>query len=237
MKERVAALVGGRASAMWVSTFHSACVRILRREAKRLGPTRSFSIYDAADSQRLMALVCRELDLDPKRSRRASFAAQVCNLKNELVDAETFAAQRRQPPERTLAEAYTRYQRRLREANALRLRRPDHDDGAPAAGVPRRRGALPAPVPARARRRVPGHQPRAVRAGPRAGRGAGGREPRACRRPSCASSATPTSRSTRSAARRSATSSSSRTTTRTPDDPARAELPLHPDDPLARPTR
>jgi DNA helicase-2/ATP-dependent DNA helicase PcrA len=67
MKDRVAALVGGRARAMWVSTFHSACVRILRAEAKLLGHTSSFSIYDAADSQRLMTLVIRELDLDPKR--------------------------------------------------------------------------------------------------------------------------------------------------------------------------
>jgi DNA helicase-2/ATP-dependent DNA helicase PcrA len=67
MKERVAAMVGNRARVMWVMTFHSACVRILRENAKRLGFTSTFSIYDAADSQRLMALVCRELELDPKR--------------------------------------------------------------------------------------------------------------------------------------------------------------------------
>ena len=67
MKERVAALVGSRARAMWVSTFHSACVRILRLEAKKLGFTATFSIYDSADAQRLMTLVCRDLDLDPKR--------------------------------------------------------------------------------------------------------------------------------------------------------------------------
>ena len=66
MAGRVAALVGARARAMWVMTFHSACVRILRREAARFGYPSSFSIYDQADSQRLMALVCRELDLDPK---------------------------------------------------------------------------------------------------------------------------------------------------------------------------
>src|SRR5687768_15203374 len=65
MKERVAAMVGEKvAGPMWVSTFHSACVRIMRREAKRLGFTTSFSIYDDADSQRLMRLVCRDLDLD-----------------------------------------------------------------------------------------------------------------------------------------------------------------------------
>ena len=67
MKERVAELIGPQAKSMWVSTFHSACVRILRSEADRLGYTKSFSIYDSADSQRLMTMVCRELDLDPKR--------------------------------------------------------------------------------------------------------------------------------------------------------------------------
>ena len=78
---------------MWVSTFHSACVRILRRESKKLGFTSSFSIYDAADSKRLMALVCRDLDLDPKRYPPKSFSAKISNLKNELIDEETFAAQ------------------------------------------------------------------------------------------------------------------------------------------------
>jgi len=68
MRERVTDLVGGRARSMWVSTFHSACVRILRREAKTLGFTSNFTIYDAADSQRLMTQVIRELDLDPKRN-------------------------------------------------------------------------------------------------------------------------------------------------------------------------
>ena len=125
MRERVAALVGPRARAMWVMTFHSACVRILRREAAKVGLKSTFSIYDAADSQRLMALVLRDLDLDPKRYPPRSFAAQVSNLKNELVDEETFAARAAEGNhhERTLAEAYTAYQRRLRQANAL-----DFDD-------------------------------------------------------------------------------------------------------------
>src|SRR5215210_4394550 len=85
MKERVAALVGPRAKAMWVSTFHSACVRILRREASRLGMKSTFSIYDAADSQRLMTLVCRDLDLDPKRHNPRAISNFVSNLKNELI--------------------------------------------------------------------------------------------------------------------------------------------------------
>ena len=123
MKERVAALVGPRARLMWVMTFHAACVRILRAEAKRLGFTTSFSIYDQADSQRLMTLVCRDLDLDPKRYPPRSFSAQVSNLKNELIDHETFAARAQTHVERSLAEAYGLYQQRLRQANAM-----DFDD-------------------------------------------------------------------------------------------------------------
>ena len=125
MRERVAALVGPRASAMWVMTFHSACVRILRREAAKVGLKSTFSIYDAADSQRLMSLVLRDLDLDPKRYPPRGFSAQVSNLKNELIDEETYASQVTEGNhyERTVAEAYTQYQRRLRQANAL-----DFDD-------------------------------------------------------------------------------------------------------------
>ncbi|WP_086738901.1 DNA helicase PcrA, partial [Streptomyces glaucescens] len=123
MKERVEQLVGPRANAMWVMTFHSACVRILRRESKKLGFTSSFSIYDAADSKRLMALVCRDLDLDPKRFPPKSFSAKISNLKNELIDEEDFAAQASDGFEKTLAQAYALYQSRLREANAL-----DFDD-------------------------------------------------------------------------------------------------------------
>ncbi|MDY0810187.1 DNA helicase PcrA [Kitasatospora purpeofusca] len=123
MRERVEQLVGPRARAMWVSTFHSACVRILRRESKLLGFTSSFSIYDSADSQRLMALVCRDLDLDPKQYPPKSFTSKVSNLKNELIDEETYADQAANPMEKKLAEAYFLYQRRLREANAL-----DFDD-------------------------------------------------------------------------------------------------------------
>lgn len=127
MRERVAALVGPRSASMWVSTFHSACVRILRREAGRVGLKSSFSIYDAADSQRLMALVCRELDLDPKRYPPRSFTHQVSNLKNELIDEDTYAeqagAEEASDTDRTLAQAYRTYQQRLRQANAL-----DFDD-------------------------------------------------------------------------------------------------------------
>jgi DNA helicase II / ATP-dependent DNA helicase PcrA len=123
MKERVASLVGGRARLMWVSTFHSACVRILRAEHEHAGLKSTFSIYDADDSRRLMQMVARELDLDPKRFPARGLAAQVSNLKNELVDPDEFAARAKGPLERALAEAYTLYQRRLKEAHAL-----DFDD-------------------------------------------------------------------------------------------------------------
>ncbi|SCL40987.1 DNA helicase-2 / ATP-dependent DNA helicase PcrA [Micromonospora pallida] len=123
MKERVTALVGPRARLMWVSTFHSACVRILRAEHEHARLKSTFSIYDADDSRRLMQLVARELDLDPKRYPARGLAAQVSNLKNELVDPEAFADRAKGPNERALAEAYTLYQRRLREAHAL-----DFDD-------------------------------------------------------------------------------------------------------------
>ena len=123
MQERVAALVGPASRAMWVMTFHSACVRILRREAARLGVSTNFSIYDAADSQRLMAMVVKDLDLDPKRHPPRGLSARVSHLKNELMDEETFARRAETPQDRVLAEAYAEYQRRLRRANAF-----DFDD-------------------------------------------------------------------------------------------------------------
>src|SRR5256885_9449076 len=106
MKERVAALVGNRARLMWVSTFHSACVRILRAEHDQAGLKSTFSIYDADDSRRLMTLVARELDLDPKRFPARGLAAGVSNLKNELVDPVAAAAKAVGAQQRTIAEAY-----------------------------------------------------------------------------------------------------------------------------------
>ena len=123
MRERVESLVGPRAKAMWVMPFHSACVRILRREASKVGMKSSFSIYDAADSQRLIAMVMRDLDLDPKRYPPRSFAHEISNLKNELVDHESAGARAANPTEELYVEAYQQYQRRLRAANAM-----DFDD-------------------------------------------------------------------------------------------------------------
>jgi DNA helicase II / ATP-dependent DNA helicase PcrA len=123
MAARAAALTGSRARSMWVMTFHSACVRFLRREARRFGYPSSFSIYDQADSERLMALACRELDLDAKHHPHRAMLAQVSTLKNELIDHETFAARAQAYRERALAEAYGEYQRRLVAAGAM-----DFDD-------------------------------------------------------------------------------------------------------------
>ncbi|GAA2135947.1 DNA helicase PcrA [Nocardioides koreensis] len=123
MKERVEDLVGKRARIMWVSTFHSACVRILRKEIDKFGYKSNFSIYDAADQKRLMTLVCRDLDLDPKRYQPNAVLHWVSNHKNELRDAEEATKDAQNKLEETYAAAYTLYQRRLREANAL-----DFDD-------------------------------------------------------------------------------------------------------------
>jgi DNA helicase II / ATP-dependent DNA helicase PcrA len=123
MAARVANLTGARARSMWVMTFHSACVRILRREARRFGYPSSFSIYDQADSQRLMAMVCRELDLDTRYHPPKAITNQVSALKNELIDYETVQAKASGYRQKALGEAYTEYQRRLVAAGAM-----DFDD-------------------------------------------------------------------------------------------------------------
>jgi DNA helicase-2/ATP-dependent DNA helicase PcrA len=123
MRDRVSEMVGRRSNAMWVSTFHSMCVRILRREAKTLKLSSSFSIYDSDDSKRLITLVSRDLDLDVKRYPARTLAVHISNLKNELLDAETAASRAGNDLERRVAEVYAEYQRRLQQASAM-----DFDD-------------------------------------------------------------------------------------------------------------
>lgn len=123
MKERVDALVGRRSGPMWVSTFHSMCVRILRREAKHLGVRSAFSVYDADDTRRLVGIVGRDLELDPKKFAPRALAAQISNLKNELVSPDEAAERAATDHERRIAEVYGVYQSRLRQANAF-----DFDD-------------------------------------------------------------------------------------------------------------
>jgi DNA helicase-2/ATP-dependent DNA helicase PcrA len=123
MKERVAALVGPVARRMWVSTFHSACARILRREAPKLGYRSSFSIYDQSDSVRLVDYVRRDLDLDPKRFPPRRLHAAISAMKNDLVGVDQAVDSAMTQPERRIADVYREYQRRLREASAA-----DFDD-------------------------------------------------------------------------------------------------------------
>ena len=123
MKQRVGELIGPVAQKMWVSTFHSACARILRREAPVLGIRSSFSIYDQSDSVRLVDYVRRDLDLDPKRFPPRRLAGQISALKNELVSVEEYADRASGPHEVRLANVYREYQRRLLDASAA-----DFDD-------------------------------------------------------------------------------------------------------------
>lgn len=123
MRRRVADLVGPVARRMWVSTFHSACVRILRSEAPRLGIRSSFSIYDAADSDRLIKACMKELNIDAKRIPPRAVGATISDAKNRLVDAGMYADFADNPWERSVGEVYVQYQRRLTENSAL-----DFDD-------------------------------------------------------------------------------------------------------------
>jgi DNA helicase-2/ATP-dependent DNA helicase PcrA len=108
---------------MWVSTFHSACVRILRQEATRLGYSNSFSIYDSADSQRLITIVAKELNLDPKRYPARQFQSMISNAKNELLGPQDYLNAASNQFEQVVADVYAVYQQRLIRANAM-----DFDD-------------------------------------------------------------------------------------------------------------
>lgn len=127
MRERVVRLVGNRARAMWVSTFHSTCVRILRNQAALIeGLNSNFSIYDADDSRRLLQMIGRDMGLDIKRYSPRLLANAISNLKNELIDPAEAVAKLTDDSDdlaRTVASVYGEYQRRLRAANAL-----DFDD-------------------------------------------------------------------------------------------------------------
>ena len=162
MRERVGGLVGRSARAMWVTTFHSACARMLRADAERLGYSRGFTIYDEGDSLRMLKRCMDELGVDPKRYPPRAIRAQISGAKNQLIDAVAYAEAQGSVFEEVVAEAY----RALREADARRqrdgLRRPAgphrQRDGALRGGA----RALAARLPPRPGRRVPGHQPRPV---------------------------------------------------------------------------
>ena len=123
MQERVEALVGRATRAMWVTTFHSACARMLRADAERLGYSRGFTIYDEADSLRMLRRCMAELGVDPKRYPPRAIRAQISGAKNQLVDATAFSEAQGGVFEETAGEAYALYEKRMLEANAM-----DFDD-------------------------------------------------------------------------------------------------------------
>src|SRR4051812_205636 len=123
MRDRVELLVGPATRAMWVMTFHSACARMLRAEAHRLGYTRQFTIYDAADSRRMIKKVIDDLDIDPKRFTPRAMQAQISDAKNKLRSAEEYRQMVGSYFEQTAADVYEHYERELHRANAM-----DFDD-------------------------------------------------------------------------------------------------------------
>jgi DNA helicase II / ATP-dependent DNA helicase PcrA len=123
MRERVEGLVGGRARAMWIMTFHSACARMLRSDAQRLGYTRGFTIYDEQDSLRQVKACIEELDVDPKRFAPRGIRRQISDAKNALLDAEAYRLKVSSFFEQTAADVYEVYERRMHAANAM-----DFDD-------------------------------------------------------------------------------------------------------------
>jgi len=123
MKDRVQALIGPVAQKMWVSTFHSACVRILRRDGKALGYPSGFTIYDQADAQRLVGYVMRDLDIDSKRFPPRGMHNMISAAKNDGMSPEQFLDAADIPPQKKAADIYVEYQRRLKQAGAM-----DFDD-------------------------------------------------------------------------------------------------------------
>lgn len=123
MAERVRSIVGPASRAMWVSTFHSSCVRILRREAKVLGMKTNFTIYDTQDAQRLVSQILKELGIDTKKYTPRSMLHRISNLKNDLQTPDDFIPRANNPADEVLADVFKRYTSRLRLANAF-----DFDD-------------------------------------------------------------------------------------------------------------
>src|SRR5947209_17758538 len=123
MRDRVELLVGARVRAMWVMTFHSACARMLRANAERLGYTRQFTIYDQADSRRLIKRCLDDLGIDPKRFTPAAIGNQISDAKNRLRDADSYGKMVGSFFEQTVADVYRAYEREMHRMNAM-----DFDD-------------------------------------------------------------------------------------------------------------
>jgi ATP-dependent DNA helicase UvrD/PcrA len=123
MRERVGDLIGRSVRAMWVTTFHSACARMLRVDAERLGYSRGFTIYDQSDSLRMLKRCLRELGVDPKRYPPRAIHSKISGAKNQLVDSDMYAEMQGSVFEEVVAEAFPLYEKRMLEANAM-----DFDD-------------------------------------------------------------------------------------------------------------
>src|SRR6201985_701008 len=118
-RDRAELLVGRRVRAMWVMTFHAACARMLRAEAARLGYTRQFTIYDTADSRRLIKRCLDDLGIDPKRFTPASIGSQISDAKNKLRDADSYAQMVGSFFEQTVADVYDLYEGAMHRAHAM----------------------------------------------------------------------------------------------------------------------
>ena len=123
MRDRVGQLVGRSVRAMWVTTFHSACARMLRVDAERLGYSKGFTIYDQADSLRMLKRCLNELGVDPKRFPPRAIQSKISGAKNQLIDSDSYNESAINEFEEVVAEAFPLYEKRMREANAM-----DFDD-------------------------------------------------------------------------------------------------------------
>lgn len=123
MRDRIGALLGGAAEEVWISTFHSACVRILRRDIDRIGYNRNFTILDTTDQQSVIKGILKEKNLDPKKFDPRGILAAISSAKNELIDPETFSKRQGSYMDQIVSEVYTEYQKRLKKNQAL-----DFDD-------------------------------------------------------------------------------------------------------------
>ncbi|PAQ16723.1 AAA family ATPase [Bacillaceae bacterium SAOS 7] len=123
MKERIGRLLGGAAEDIWISTFHSMCVRILRRDIDRIGYNRNFTILDSTDQQSVIKGILKEKNLDPKKFDPRGLLASISSAKNELIDPETFSKSQGGYMDQIVSEVYTEYQKRLKKNQAL-----DFDD-------------------------------------------------------------------------------------------------------------
>ena len=227
MRERVEGLVGRKSRAMWVMTFHSACARILRADAERLGYTRGFTIYDEQDTLRQVKACVEELDVDPKRFAPRGIRRQISDAKNQLLDAEAYRLKVSSFFEQTTADVYDLYEQRMHSSNAM-----DFDDLLFRCVnlyelFPEVRERYRRAFRLRARRRVPGHQPRPVPLAAAARRGAPQPLRRRRRRP--VDLRLPRRRHPQHPRLRGRLP-------RRRGGQARAELPLDPDHPRARPT-